>query len=103
MKRENIGLIEVMGLAVLPGRLARELALLANVLADGLSTPTEVAHHDRMLTGLRGRSGDPWDLLRAAVGDYFVAGLEHCGVFGIGEAALPRWQRLLAPLGWRSQ
>ncbi len=103
VKRENIGLIEVMGLAVLPGRLARELALLADVLADGRSTPTEVAHHDRMLTGLRGRSGDPWDLLRAAVGDYFVAGLEHCGVFGIGEAALPRWQRLLAPLGWRPQ
>lgn len=103
VKRENIGLIEVMGLAVLPGRLARELAVLADVLTDGRPTPPEVAHHDRMLTDLRSRTGDPGDLLRAAVGDYFVTGLEHCGVFGIGEAALPRWQRLLAPLGWRPQ
>lgn len=103
VKRENIGLIEVMGLAVLPGRLATELAILAQALAEDGPTPPEVAHHDRMLTACRGRPGEPWDVLRSAVGNYFATGLEHCGVFGIGAAALPRWRRLLTPLGWAQQ
>ena len=35
IKKENIGLIEVMGLAVLPGRLKEELSLVADGLASG--------------------------------------------------------------------
>ena len=35
IKRENIGLIEAMGLAILPGRLARELAAVENLLVSG--------------------------------------------------------------------
>ena len=35
IKKENIGLIEVMGLAVLPARLKAELAAVAEKLADG--------------------------------------------------------------------
>ena len=93
----------MMGLAVLPGRLATELAILAQALAEDGPTPPEVAHHDRMLTACRGRPGEPWDVLRSAVGNYFATGLEHCGVFGIGAAALPRWRRLLTPLGWAQQ
>ena len=33
IKKENIGLIEVMGLAVLPGRLEEELEVIAKVVA----------------------------------------------------------------------
>ena len=35
IKKENIGLIEVMGLAVLPARLKEEMELLASYLVEG--------------------------------------------------------------------
>ena len=47
IKRENIGLIEVMGLAVLPARLKPELAELADAIISGkplASTPTLAIH-----------------------------------------------------------
>lgn len=37
IKKENIGLIEVMGLAVLPGRLQEEILRIAGILVDGSS------------------------------------------------------------------
>ena len=100
VKRENIGLIEVMGLAVLPGRLASEMAGLAQALASGTELPAALVHHAPMLEQLRAADGAPDALVRAAVGDYFRRGLEHCSVLGLGEDALPRWERLVAPLGW---
>lgn len=36
IKKENIGLIEVMGLAVLPGRLEKELDLIANIISGNI-------------------------------------------------------------------
>ncbi len=49
IKKENIGLIEVMGLAVLPARLKTELAEVANCLAKGLDmreNPLTASHAD---------------------------------------------------------
>ena len=49
IKKENIGLIEVMGLAVLPARLKAELAAVADKLADGgdlRADPLTAAHAD---------------------------------------------------------
>ncbi len=85
IKKENIGLIEVMGLAVLPGRLERELEAVAHALSDGGALPPELAGHGAMLEELRSWGGPGVDALTAtrhAAGDYFVRGLEHCGVFG---------------------
>ena len=47
IKKENIGLIEVMGLAVLPARLAKEMALLKDTLCSGGSVRQvpELASH----------------------------------------------------------
>lgn len=87
VKRENIGLIEVMGLAVLPGRLAGELEEVAQSLHTGRPLPAAAAAHEPMLARLRA-AGPAADLgqararARAAAGEYFVRGLEHCGVFG---------------------
>ena len=87
VKRENIGLIEVMGLAVLPGRLATELATVAQALLDGTDLPESSAAHRPMLEELRA-GGPPVDLpaaitrAREMAGAYFVRGLEQCGVFG---------------------
>lgn len=49
IKKENIGLIEVMGLAVLPSRLAEELAAVENALVNGLdmsADPLTQSHAD---------------------------------------------------------
>ena len=47
IKKENIGLIEVMGLAVLPARLKTEMALLENALVNGedISSDERIAKH----------------------------------------------------------
>jgi UDPglucose--hexose-1-phosphate uridylyltransferase len=44
IKKENIGLIEVMGLAVLPARLADEIVLLEKAILDG----TDLRSDDRL-------------------------------------------------------
>lgn len=100
VKRENIGLIEVMGLAVLPGRLAADIPRLAAVLG-GEPMPSDLVGHAPMLSAIPSGSPDAEQAVRDAVGQYFVTGLEHCGVFGPGAAALPAWQRFLAHLGFR--
>ena len=40
IKKENIGLIEVMGLAVLPSRLAEEIKLMEDALVNGKASRT---------------------------------------------------------------
>jgi UDPglucose--hexose-1-phosphate uridylyltransferase len=87
IKKENIGLIEVMGLAVLPDRLQVELQMVADALMSGGSLPESAAAHAPMLASLRadGRATSAENALhraREAAGDYFVRGLEQCGVFG---------------------
>ena len=46
IKKENIGLIEVMGLAVLPGRLEKELDIIANILCGEISYNREKAQNN---------------------------------------------------------
>ena len=108
IKRENIGLIEAMGLAVLPARLATELEQIAGALAAGSALPQELSAHQPMLDGLRSRrhvtEAEPLSLaearaiVRIEAGDFFVRGLEHCGVFG--DDAVGGCTRFLAALGW---
>jgi UDPglucose--hexose-1-phosphate uridylyltransferase len=47
IKKENIGLIEVMGLAVLPARLQKEMDILCHAIVDkqNLRTIAEVSKH----------------------------------------------------------
>lgn len=45
IKKENIGLIEAMGLAILPGRLKTELEDVKNYLINGVETDASKKHH----------------------------------------------------------
>jgi len=104
VKKENIGLIEAMGLAVLPPRLNADIETMARCIADGTDLPAEQAHHQPMFDQIRGdvTLGDLDGALlkvRRAVGDLFTLGLEHCGVFGPDPA--PGANRFLEHLGWR--
>ncbi len=88
IKKENIGLIEVMGLAVLPARLKDELEhLKAAMLEDrDISGDAELAKHADWLEELKQKYGsfspDTIDrVIQDEVGLVFCKVLEHAGVF----------------------
>ncbi|TCI48255.1 MULTISPECIES: UDP-glucose--hexose-1-phosphate uridylyltransferase [unclassified Exiguobacterium] len=79
IKRENIGLIEVMGLAVLPARLKTELEQVVRFIEG---EDVEVADmHKAWAEELKTKSGDARMIVDQAVVDKFVKGLEDAGVF----------------------
>ena len=87
IKKENIGLIEVMGLAVLPARLKEELSLLAEALVRGsdLRADETLEKHARWAEELRTRHAFTQDnalgILKREVGAVFAQVLEHAGVY----------------------
>ncbi len=87
IKKENIGLIEVMGLAVLPARLKLELAALAGKLISGEDMRKDelTAKHADWAEGLKGQydftiRNAAW-ILKSEVGKVYAKVLEHAGVF----------------------
>ena len=92
IKKENIGLIEVMGLAVLPARLKDELAQLAQLLRSGgdLYADEATAKHAPWAEELKTRHDfareDADAVLRQEVGQVFMQVLEDAGVFKRDEA-----------------
>ena len=87
IKKENIGLIEVMGLAVLPARLKGELAALSEALVKGedLRAREETAKHADWGEELQGRhtftAENAMEILQQEVGRVFAQVLEHAGVY----------------------
>jgi UDPglucose--hexose-1-phosphate uridylyltransferase len=89
IKKENIGLIEVMGLAVLPARLKGEMEKLAQYLvkngADGLENDEVLAKHAdwaRMICEKYDiNEKNINDILKKEIGIVFSKVLEHAGVF----------------------
>ena len=100
IKKENIGLIEVMGLAVLPARLKGELAELADALVQGadLRGSETLAKHADWAEELKTRytftAENVTDILQSEVGAVFAQVLEHAGVYKCtpeGRAAFQRF------------
>ena len=100
IKKENIGLIEVMGLAVLPARLKGELAELADALVQGadLRSSETLAKHADWAEELKTRytftAENVTDILQSEVGAVFAQVLEHAGVYTCtpeGRAAFQRF------------
>ena len=91
IKKENIGLIEVMGLAVLPARLKEELERLKDALGRGADVRTDemlAKHADwadeirQKYPGITQRSGEEIaSILRDETGIVFAKVLEHAGVY----------------------
>ena len=87
IKKENIGLIEVMGLAVLPSRLKSELAALADCIISG-KNPLDselTAKHAAWLSGFADKyeftRENVEEILRTEVGKTFVGVLIDAGVY----------------------
>ena len=88
IKKENIGLIEVMGLAVLPARLKEELSLLAEYITDGrdIRSSQLIEKHadwvEEFLPKYKEVNCDNvMDILKAEVGRVFAQVLEDAGVY----------------------
>ena len=87
IKKENIGLIEVMGLAVLPSRLKAELTALAQAAAEGrdVSDDEALSKHAQWLKELKTKhtftSENALDIILEETGRVFAAVLEDAGVY----------------------
>lgn len=87
IKKENIGLIEVMGLAVLPSRLKKEMADLAKAMVNGedISANEELAKHSEWADMIKAKydvNADNIDeIIKDEIGIVFTEILEQCGVF----------------------
>ena len=85
IKKENIGLIEVMGLAVLPGRLKDELNLLEKHILTGCRLDEDLEKHaawvERLKTKHSFTEENLSSILRIEVGKVYQEVLEHAGVY----------------------
>ena len=103
IKKENIGLIEVMGLAVLPGRLEKELAAVENALVNNLDLAADplTASHAAWGEALREKYGSfsadtVTAVVKEEVGAVFQTVLEHAGVFKRTEEGMAAFDRFIA-------
>ena len=105
IKKENIGLIEVMGLAILPSRLKEECEKIKKAVLSGrdLSDFPETAKHkewfDRFRNNYTFSEENIDEILKAEIGKTFVRVLEDSGVYKRtpeGKAAFIRFIKTLA-------
>ena len=102
IKKENIGLIEVMGLAVLPARLKDEMKQLGEYILAGKdirSNETLKKHADwvdEFLPQYETINADTIDgILRDEIGKVFAKVLEHAGVYKRDEAGQEAFMRFI--------
>ncbi len=88
IKKENIGLIEVMGLAVLPARLKEEMEILAEYLVEGkdIRSNEKIEKHaewaERFLPDYEKITAENvTEILHKEIGHTFVGVLEDAGVY----------------------
>ena len=92
IKKENIGLIEVMGLAVLPSRLKGELTSLAEAIVAGsdIAADETLAKHAAWVEELKNQytftAENALDIILQETGKVFAAVLEDAGVYKRDEA-----------------
>ena len=106
IKKENIGLIEVMGLAVLPARLKKDLEELEAILSSGakIAEDSPLASHKAWIEDISSRypvdqlEKKPGEILRREVGLVYANILEQCGVFKATETGLQQFLHFLAAL-----
>jgi UDPglucose--hexose-1-phosphate uridylyltransferase len=115
IKKENIGLIEVMGLAVLPGRLSYELSLIEDILTgedeyskaklEDESNPL-YKHREWIydMVNIYGRCNDlqkAKDILKKEVGEKFLEVLLDAGVYKRNKEGMDGFNRFMESLGFK--
>ena len=105
IKKENIGLIEVMGLAVLPARLKDELQILEEYICekkDISSNETIAKHADWIKEVIKNHPEidreNVSEILKKEIGNIFVHVLEDAGVFKCTENGRQAFERFISVL-----
>lgn len=105
IKKENIGLIEVMGLAVLPARLKNELELLADYIVEGkdIRSNEEIVKHADWVDGFLPKydsitKENVMDILKEEVGIVFTHVLEDAGVYKCTEEGRKSFMKFIETL-----
>lgn len=105
IKKENIGLIEVMGLAVLPSRLKTEMELLTDYILSGknISSNEIIAKHARWVSEFLPlhtniNSENITSILQEEIGKVFVNVLEDAGVYKCTDEGLRAFNRFIKTL-----
>ena len=109
IKKENIGLIEVMGLAILPGRLEKQSAMIAKVLAGKAdpetvkaAAPEHAAWIDWLTdkyAGAEFSEAKALEVVKQEIGAKFETCLEHAGVFKQTPDGFAAFDRFMEKLG----
>lgn len=107
IKKENIGLIEVMGLAVLPARLKEEMDLLASCLTEGrpIASCERIAKHASWVESFADRY--EWtpetvqSVLQQEIGKTFEGVLEDAGVYKCDEVGRTAFLRFIQTVNCR--
>lgn len=104
IKKENIGLIEVMGLAVLPARLRDEIATMCRFITEGkdFADDESIAKHKEWFGRFRDRytftPENTEEILRLEIGRTFERVLEDAGVYKRNEAGQTAFLRFVAAI-----
>lgn len=105
IKKENIGLIEVMGLAVLPARLKEEMEILADYLVNDkdISSNDKIEKHAFWVETFRGNyeaftEENVMSILEKEVGIVFTRVLEDAGVFKCTPEGREHFRRFIETL-----
>ena len=101
IKKENIGLIEVMGLAVLPSRLKTEMVLMKEYLLHG-KKDEQIDKHLEWLDNFKGNYKFTKDniqaILEKEIGLRFIKVLECTGVFKQSEEGIRHFKKFIETL-----
>ena len=105
IKKENIGLIEVMGLAVLPARLKEEMEILAEYLVEGkeVASHGQIEKHAAWVEEFTKKydeitADNVMEILEKEVGIVFTHVLEDAGVFKCTEEGRAAFERFIKTL-----
>lgn len=105
IKKENIGLIEVMGLAVLPSRLKEEMEILADYIVNGKDIRSNdkiekhadwVGEFSKNYTSIDASNVD--EILKKEIGIVFGKVLEHAGVYKRDAEGMAAFDRFIKTL-----
>lgn len=105
IKKENIGLIEVMGLAVLPSRLKHEIELMRDAVINGKdfdSVPGIQKHKawfSRFMSEYEFTPENTEDIIKSEIGKTFVGVLRDAGVYKDTPEGREAFARFIAAVG----
>ncbi len=101
IKKENIGLIEVMGLAVLPSRLKTELKKVQQFILEGkdIASDEQIMKHSDWVNSFKDKYAFTQEnideIIKLEVGKVFTKCLEHAGVYKRDEKGMEAFERFV--------